>query len=50
MFEEGRIPEALEKGVVAASKGLRGAEESLILASIPLLAADWRPAPAGARP
>ena len=50
MFEEGRIPEALEKGVVAASKGLRGAEESLILASIPLLAADWRPAPAEARP
>ncbi|MFI5350078.1 MAG: patatin-like phospholipase family protein [Elusimicrobiota bacterium] len=44
MFEDSRIPEALEKGVVAASKGLNGAEESLILASIPLLAADWRPA------
>ena len=42
MFEDNRIPEAIEKGVVAAAKGLDGAEESLILASIPLLAADWR--------
>ena len=50
MFEEKRIPEALEKGVVAASKGLDGAEESLILASIPLLAADWKPARVGVRP
>jgi NTE family protein len=45
MFEDNRIPEALEKGVVAAAKRLNGAEESLILASIPYLAADWAPAP-----
>ena len=44
MFEDYRIHEALEKGVVAASKRLNGAEESLILASIPLLSADWAPA------
>ena len=50
MFEDNRIPEALEKGVIAAAKGLNGAEESLILASIPRLAADWTPARAGARP
>lgn len=43
MFEEKRIPEAMEKGVIAASKRLDGAEESLILASIPLLDQDWRP-------
>jgi NTE family protein len=49
MFEDNRIPEALEKGVVAAAKGQPGAEESLILASIPLMAAEWDPA-AGARP
>jgi NTE family protein len=49
MFEENRIPEAMEKGVVAASKRLNGAEESLILASIPLLAADWSPAPPAGR-
>jgi NTE family protein len=41
MFEDRRIPEAMEKGVIAAAKGLNGAEESLILASIPLLSADW---------
>jgi NTE family protein len=54
MLEENRIPEALDKGVIAASSRLNGAEESLILASIPLLAADWTPALAagapGARP
>jgi NTE family protein len=44
MFEDNRIPEAMEKGVAAASKRLDGAEESLILASIPLLATDWEPA------
>ncbi len=48
MFEDKRIPEAMEKGVIAASRRLQGAEESLILASIPLLAADWAPAPAAA--
>ncbi len=47
MFEDARIPEAMEKGVDAAAKGLTGAEESLILASIPLLAADWVPVPGG---
>ena len=41
MFEEQRIPEAMEKGVIAASKRLNGAEESLILASIPKLIAGW---------
>jgi NTE family protein len=45
MFEDRRIPEAMEKGVIAAAKGLDGAEESLILASIPLLSADWDPEP-----
>jgi NTE family protein len=50
MFEENRIREALEKGVIAAAKRLTGAEESLIVASIPLLAADWGPARRGARP
>jgi len=44
MFEDRRIPEAMEKGVIAASKRLDGAEKSLILASIPYLAADWAPA------
>jgi NTE family protein len=47
MFEDNRIPEAMEKGVVAASQALNGAKESLILASIPLLAADWGPARKG---
>jgi NTE family protein len=41
MFEDERIPEAMEKGVAAAARRLDGAEESLILASLPLLAADW---------
>jgi NTE family protein len=49
MFEKKRIPEAMEKGVVTAAKRLDGAEESLILASIPLLAADWAPTETGAR-
>lgn len=43
MFEDKRVPEAMEKGVVAASKKIRDAEESLILASIPLLAEAWVP-------
>jgi NTE family protein len=43
MFEDNRIPEAMEKGVVSAAERLNGAQESLILASIPLLAADWGP-------
>ena len=45
MFEEGRILEAMEKGVISAAKRLNAAEESLIMASIPLLAEDWAPAP-----
>jgi predicted acylesterase/phospholipase RssA len=41
MFEEKRIPEALDKGVQAAARRIQAAEESLILASIPRLAAGW---------
>jgi NTE family protein len=41
MFEDSRIPEALEKGVVAAAKRMDDAEQSLILASIPRLAPAW---------
>jgi len=41
MFDEQRIPEALEKGVIAAAQRLNAAEESLILASIPKLAPLW---------
>jgi NTE family protein len=41
MFDEQRIPEALDKGVIAAAQRLTGAEESLILASIPSLAEGW---------
>ena len=41
MFEDHRIVEAIEKGVIMASKRLDGAKESLILASIPKLALDW---------
>lgn len=36
-----RIPEAIEKGVVAAAKQLDAAKESLALASIPSLAPEW---------
>jgi NTE family protein len=50
MFEDKRIPEAIDKGVIAAASALNGAKESLILASLPLLAADWLPARDGARP
>ncbi len=41
MFDSQRIPEALDKGVIAAAKRLTAAEESLILASIPLLSPGW---------
>lgn len=44
MFEDHRIVEAIEKGVVTASSRLQAAEESLILASIPKLAPGWAPA------
>ena len=49
MFEEKRITEAMETGVVAAAKRLTGAKESLILASIPTLAAGWAGVPAAAQ-
>ncbi|NNN06825.1 MAG: hypothetical protein HKL90_13075 [Elusimicrobia bacterium] len=48
MFDSQRIPEALDKGVIAAAKRLPAAEESLILASIPLLAPGWSAESAGA--
>lgn len=41
MFEDHRIPEALEKGVFEAARRLRGAQESLILASIARLSEAW---------
>lgn len=44
MFEDWRIPEAMEKGLIAASRKLPAAEESLILASLPRLSAAWAPA------
>jgi len=41
MLDAKRATEAMEKGVVSASKRLQAAEESLILASIPRLAGAW---------
>lgn len=41
MFEDHRIVEAIEKGVITASSRLDAAKESLILASIPKLADGW---------
>lgn len=41
IFDAKRVPEAMEKGVIAASKRVLAAKESLILASLPLLAGDW---------
>lgn len=49
MFEDSRIPEAMEKGVIAAARKLEAAEESLILASIPKLAPGWVPAQGASR-
>ncbi len=49
MFDAKRIPEAMERGVIEASRDLDAAEESLILASLPLLSKDWTPAQAAAR-
>ncbi len=43
MFEDHRVLEAIDKGVIAASARLNGAKESLILASIPKLADGWTP-------
>lgn len=41
MFEDNRIVEAIDKGVIAASKKINEAKESLILASIPQLSDGW---------
>ncbi len=41
MFEDHRIPEALEKGVLEAARRLRPAQESLIIASIAKLSEVW---------
>ena len=41
MFEDHRVVEAIEKGVITASARLEAAKESLILASIPKLTAGW---------
>jgi len=49
MFEDFRIPEAMEKGVVATARKLTAAEESLILASLPKMVDGWGPAPAAAK-
>lgn len=48
MFEDHRIPEAMEKGVAAAAKKLNSVEESLIFASLPKLIDGWAAAPAPA--
>lgn len=51
MFEDNRIPEAMEKAVVAAARKLKAAEETLILDSLPRLLPAWAPQPSskGAR-
>lgn len=41
MFEDHRVVEAIDKGVIAASKKLDEAKNSLILASIPQLSDGW---------
>ena len=43
MFEDHRIVEAMDKGVVTASARLEAAKESLILASVPKLTDGWTP-------
>jgi NTE family protein len=43
MFEDHRVAEAIEKGVITASSRLEAAKESLILASIPKLTSGWVP-------
>jgi len=47
MLDDSRVPEALEKGVIASTRRLLAAEESLILASIPRLAGAWAAAGKG---
>jgi predicted acylesterase/phospholipase RssA len=41
--ETARAPEAMAKGVIAATKALRPAMESLLLFSLESLARDWGP-------
>lgn len=41
LFEDARVPEAMEKGVATAARRLEAAKESLVLASMPRLAAHW---------
>jgi len=41
MFEDHRIVEAIEKGIITASARLEAAKESLILASVPKLTDGW---------
>jgi hypothetical protein len=41
MFEDHRVAEAIDKGVITASARLLGAKESLILSSIPKLWGGW---------
>jgi|CXWL01.1.fsa_nt_gi NTE family protein len=41
MFEDWRVGESMEKGLIAASKSLDAAKENLILASIPRLTPGW---------
>ena len=45
MFEDHRIGEAMEKGLITASARVQAAEESLILASIEKLSGAWVKAP-----
>lgn len=45
MFEQSRVVEAIEKGLIAASKALPAAQERLILDSLPRLAPGWTGAP-----
>ncbi len=49
MFDDFRIPEAMEKGVIAAARALNSAEDSLILASLPKMIGGWTSAAGGAR-
>jgi len=48
IYETGRVPEAMAKGVIAANKALKPAMENLLLFSLEALARDWGTAPAAA--
>ena len=41
MFEDYRVGESMEKGLIAASNSLDAAKENLILASVPRLTHGW---------